>query len=157
MLIGTVPISRRELGTVAGTFILLTVVFAYPLSTRAAHVMLEDQPDFHLFIWTFGWIAHALAHDPLSLFDANIFYPLENTLAFSENLIGSGVIAAPVIWLTGNHVLATNVVSLTSVVLCGVGAYLLGERLACVPPRPASVRWCLRSAHRGSFASANCI
>ena len=133
MLIGTVPISRREIGAVAGTFILLTVVFAYPLSTRPAHVMLEDQPDFHLFIWTFGWIAHAWAHDPLSLFDANIFYPLKHTLAFSENLIGSGFIAAPVIWLTGNHVLATNLVSLTSVVLCGLGAYLLGRTLGMRP------------------------
>jgi hypothetical protein len=134
MVIGKVPIARREVWTAAAVFALLTLVCAYPLSTRAASVMLEDQPDFHLFIWTFGWLAHAWSTDPGSLFDANIFYPLENTLAFSENLIGSGFIAAPVIWLTANHVLATNVVSLTSVVLCGVGAYLLGRTLGMRPP-----------------------
>ena len=134
MVIGTILIPRKEIWTTAVVFTVLTVVFAYPLSTRAASVMLEDQPDFHLFIWTFGWLAHAWSHDPLSLFDANIFYPLENTLAFSENLIGSGFIAAPVIWLTGNHVLATNLASLTSVVLCGIGAYVLGRALGLRPP-----------------------
>lgn len=134
MLIGPVQVSRKEIGAVIGIFTVLTLIFAYPLSTRAARVMLEDQPDFHLFIWTFGWIAHSWATDPWSMFDANIFYPLENTLAFSENLIGSGLIAAPVIWLTGNHVLATNLVSLTSVVLCGLGAYLLGRVLGMRAP-----------------------
>ena len=134
MQIGAVSISRREIGAVVGTFVLLTLVFAYPLSTRAAHVMLADQPDLHLFIWTFGWIAHSWSHDPLALFDANIFHPLRHTFAFSENMIGSALIAAPVIWLTGNHVLATNVVSLASVVLCGVGAYLLGRGVGLRPP-----------------------
>jgi hypothetical protein len=134
MVIGSVLIPRKEIWTTAVVFTVLTVVFAYPLSTRAASVMLEDQPDFHLFIWTFGWLAHAWLHQPLSLFDANIFYPLENTLAFSENLIGSGFIAAPVIWLTGNHVLATNLASLASVVLCGIGAYVLGRALRLRPP-----------------------
>jgi hypothetical protein len=132
-------IARRELWAAGGLFTILTLGFTYPLSTRAASVMLEDQPDSHLFIWTFGWIAHALATDPLSLFDANIFHPLTHTLAFSENLLGSGLIAAPLIWLTGNHVLATNVVSLSSVVLCGVGAYFLGRTLGM---RPAAAFIC---------------
>ena len=75
----------------AGLFVLLTLVFTYPLSVRPGDVLLADQPDFHLFVWTLGWIAHALATDPLSIFNANIFYPLRHTLAFSENLLGSGV------------------------------------------------------------------
>ena len=134
MVIGTMTIRRRELLTVAGAFSLLTLIFTYPLSTRAASVMLDDQPDFHLFIWNLAWLAHIWATDPLSTFDANIFYPLNTTLAFSENLIGSGFIAAPVIWLTGNHVLATNLVSLMSVFLCGLGAYVLGRALGMGPP-----------------------
>ena len=119
----------RELSKAAGLFILLTLVFTYPLSVRPGSVLLADQPDFHLFVWTLGWIAHALATDPLSIFDANIFYPLRHTLAFSENLLGSGIFVAPVIWLTGDHVLAVNLVSLSSVALCGLGAYVLARRL----------------------------
>ena len=119
----------REFWTVTGLFAVLTAVFTYPLSVRAGSVILGDYPDSHLFLWTFNWLAHALAKQPLDLFDANIFHPLSNTLAFSENLIGSGLIAAPIIWITGNPLLALNAVSLLSVVLCGSGAYFLARRI----------------------------
>ena len=59
------------------------------------------------------------------------------TLAYSENLIGSGLIAAPILWLTGNPVLAMNVVALLSCMLCGVGAYVLGRRLGMGPAAAA--------------------
>ena len=55
--------------------------------------------------------------------------PFNNTLAYSENLIGSTPFAAPILWLTGNPILALNVVALSSVVLCGLGAYVLGRRV----------------------------
>ena len=84
-------------------------------------------------MWTLAWNTHAFVHQPLSIFDANIFYPQRNSLAFSENLIGSALFAAPVLWLTGNPVLAVNVVSLLSVVLCGLGAYVLGRRVGLSP------------------------
>ena len=110
-------------------FALLTIVFTYPLSIRPGSVLLDDQPDFHLFVWTLGWTAHALATNPLEILDANIFHPLRLSFAFSENLLGSGLWTAPVIWLTANPVLAVNAVSLTSVMLCGLGAFLLARRL----------------------------
>ena len=119
----------RERWTAAGVFALLTLVFTYPLSVRPATVLLDDQPDFHLFVWTLGWTAHALATNPLGILDANIFHPLKLTFAFSENLLGSGIMVAPVIWITGNAVLAVNLVSLTSVFLCGLGAFVLARRL----------------------------
>jgi hypothetical protein len=36
--------------------------------------------------WIIGWIAHQLPRAPLHLFDANIFFPEPNTLAFSEHM-----------------------------------------------------------------------
>lgn len=110
-------------------FALLTIVFTYPLSIRPSRVLLDDQPDFHLFVWTLGWTSHALATNPLGIFDANIFHPLRLSFAFSENLLGSGLWTAPLIWVTGNPVLAVNAVSLTSVMLCGLGAFVLARRL----------------------------
>lgn len=119
----------REFWTAAAIFAILTAVFTYPLSVRAGSVIVGDNPDAHLFVWTFAWLAHAFANQPLGFFDANIFHPLQNTLAFSENLVGSGLIAAPIIWITGNPLLALNAVSLLSVLLCGCGAYVLARRL----------------------------
>ena len=118
-----------ELAAAAGVFVLLSAVFTYPLSVRPGRVILGDFPDYHLFVWTLGWLAHAFVSQPLAIFDANIFHPLRHTLAFSENLLGSGLIAAPVIWTTGNPLLAANVVSLSSVALCGTGAYFLARRI----------------------------
>jgi hypothetical protein len=80
-------------------------------------------------MWMLAWNTHAFVHQPLSIFDANIFYPLPRTLAFSENLMGGGLIAAPFLWLTGNPVLAMNLVALLSAPLCALGAHLLGRRL----------------------------
>ncbi len=107
----------------------ITCALAYPLTVHPASTVLSDAPDTNLVMWILAWDAHAFLRQPLSIFDANIYFPQRHTLAFAENLIGSGFFAAPVLWLTGNLVLAMNVVSLLSAVLCGVGAYLLGRTL----------------------------
>lgn len=111
------------------SFTVLTVALTYPLSLHLGSVSLGSDPDVHTFTWTLGWNAHAFLHRPWAIFEANIFFPYTRTLAFSENLIGSAFIAAPVVWLTGNYVLAMNVVAMLSVVLCGAGAYLLARQL----------------------------
>jgi len=119
----------RELCGAAVLYAVLTMVMAYPLSMMANRAVSVDVPDTHLYIWTLAWDVHAFVHQPLSIFDANIFYPKHDTLAYSENLIGSALFAAPILWITGNPVLALNAVSLLSCVLCGVGAYVLGRRI----------------------------
>jgi hypothetical protein len=85
-------------------------------------------------MWTLGWDAHAFVHQPLHIFDANIYYPNRLTLAYSENQIGSALFAAPILWLTGNPVLAMNLVALLGCALCGVGAYVLGRRIGLDAP-----------------------
>lgn len=110
-------------------FAALTFLMALPFSLAPGTLVLADLPDTHLYIWTLAWDAYAFLHQPLHIFDANIYYPFANTLAYSENLIGSAFFAAPIIWLTGEPVLAMNLTALITCVLCGVGAYLLGRRL----------------------------
>lgn len=121
--------AAREWVIVTLLYAALTFVMALPFSASPASQVVADLPDTHLYIWTLAWDTHAFLHQPLNIFDANIYYPYANTLAYSENLIGSAFFAAPVIWLTGNMVLAMNLVALLTCVLCGVGAYLLGRRL----------------------------
>jgi hypothetical protein len=119
--------------TAAFFFFALTLLLTWPLPLRPATATLPMGPDGDLFLWTLAWDAHALVHQPLSIFDANTYHPLRHTLAFSENLIGSAVIAAPVLWVTGNAVLALNLVALLSCMLCGLGAYVLARRLGISP------------------------
>jgi hypothetical protein len=110
-------------------YAVLTFVMALPFSLAPGTRILGDVPDAHVYLWTLGWDAYAFLHQPLQLFDANIYYPYANTLAYSENLIGSAFVAAPIIWLTDNILLGTNLTALLSCVLCGSGAYLLARRL----------------------------
>jgi hypothetical protein len=114
-------------------FLALTLLLTWPLPLHPASATLPMGPDGDLFIWTLAWDAHAFIKQPLAIFDANIYHPLRRTLAFSENLIGSALVAAPVMWITGSEVLALNVVALLSVALCGLGAYVLARRLGISP------------------------
>src|SRR5437764_12369936 len=92
-------------------FTALTVLLAYPLSLHPASLRFPTGPDGDLGWYILGWDTHAFLHRPWSIFDANIYYPQRLTLAYGENVIGIAFFAAPVIWSTGNLLLAANVVS----------------------------------------------
>ncbi len=124
---------RRRTCRVAVLFAALTALLAFPLSVRPADHVMSASPDTNLFLWTLAWDVHAFTHQPLRIFEANIYYPLRHTLAYSENLIGSAVIAAPILWITANPVLAMNLVALLSAALCGVGGYALARQVGVGP------------------------
>ena len=119
----------RGFALTSALFAALTLILTYPLSLHPGSTSLGSDADVHLFTWTLAWDVHAFLDRPWSIFDANIFFPYDRTLAFSENLIGSALLVAPLLWLTGNPVLAMNAVALLSVALCGLGAYVLARRL----------------------------
>jgi len=119
----------QALVPVAALFTALTMVMTFPLWVHPASTTLTNGADADLVLWILSWDAHAFRHQPFALFDANIYYPFRDTLAFAENLIGTAFFSAPVQWLTGNPVLALNVVSLLSCALCGIGVWVLGRQL----------------------------
>jgi hypothetical protein len=122
----------RRHGLVLLLFLLLAVALTYPLAFRLSDAVF-NYGDPLLNTWIMAWDVHALKAQPLHLFDANNFYPYENTLAYSENLLTTALLAAPWIWLTDNPVLAHNVLTLLSFTLGGFCAYLLIERLTGSP------------------------
>jgi len=127
-------LTRPGLLGITAIFAALTILMTAPFSLHAASRVLSIGTDTDLMIWTLGWDVHAIVAQPLHLFDANIFYPHHGTLAYSENLIGSVIVAAPVTWLTGNPVLAMNAVVLVATMLCGVGGFVLGRKLELSTP-----------------------
>ena len=113
----------------AALYVALTCLLAWPLACRPGAGAMPGDPDTDLFIWTLAWNTHALTTNPLAIFDANIYHPHPRTLAFSENLLGSTLVAAPVIWPTGDPLLALNIVALSSIVLSAIGAFVLARRV----------------------------
>jgi hypothetical protein len=95
-----------------------------PLALHLAHAV-EDKQDALLNTWIIAWVGHALITDPFNLFDANIFYPYPNTLAFSETLLPQGLFALPFNLAFDNTVIGYNLVLLASFFLAAYAMYLL--------------------------------
>ncbi len=108
-------------------FILLSLVMLYPASLRLSDSA-TDIADPPLNSWILAWTARALPSQPLDLYQANIFYPYSNTLAYTETLLGLAPFSAPIIWLTGNPLLAHNLLTLLGFALSGLGMYALVYR-----------------------------
>jgi hypothetical protein len=123
----------RQALLVFGLYLALTVVMTWPVSVHPSGVRMGGGADPSLYVWTIGWGAHALTHAPWAAFDANIFFPFKHTLAYSENLLGSALLAIPIMWVTGDPLTATNLVAVLSVLLCGLGGYFLARTLGLSP------------------------
>lgn len=107
-----------------GLFILITVIMTWPY-TRQIQTSLYNWSDALLNTWTMAWGTHALLTDPLNLYNANIFYPYANTLAYSESLLPQTLVAMPIILATDMPAFAHNLLALSSFVLAAFGMYLL--------------------------------
>ena len=120
----------RETLLVACAALALTAVLTWPIAARFSTAGRLDSGDGRFSVWNVAWVAHALTTNPGQLFDANIFYPNESTLAYSEANLVAGAIAVPVWLLTKNPVAATNFAILCSFVLSFVTMFALVRRLS---------------------------
>ena len=75
-----------------------------------------------------AWVAHQIVRDPVHLFDANIFYPERQTLAFSEHLFVQSMMAAPVRWAGGSAILAYNICLIAGFALTGWAMAIVMQR-----------------------------
>ena len=96
-------------------FAALTVAWTWPLAATIGRVLPSDLGDPLLNTWILGWITDRASHGFGGLWNAPIFFPYPNTLAYSEHLLGFLPITLPVHWLTRNPVAAYDVAFLISV------------------------------------------
>lgn len=118
-----------EATTVVAGALVLACVFTYPYILHFNDSGRLDTNDGRWSIWVVSWVAHALTTDPRHLFNANIFYPHSNALAFSEGNIVEGLLGAPVWALTKNPYTTHNVVFLFAFAQSFVAMYYLARRL----------------------------
>ncbi|MGH2754330.1 MAG: hypothetical protein ACRDLB_07830 [Actinomycetota bacterium] len=138
-LIATVDKSRitafnsREFLFVCAIGIVLSVVTTWPLAVNlSTHFPQIGYGDPYITSWWLAWDGYALIHQPLQLFDANVFWPLQDSLAMSEATlgyapvasIGSGAVAA---------VVRYNLLFMFTYALAFVGTYLFARELTVSP------------------------
>jgi hypothetical protein len=109
------------------TCLLLAVAHTWPLALAPWRHSLNDNADAELNAWILAWVAHQLPRDPAHLFDANIFYPARDSLAFSEPLIVPALIGAPAAWAGASPVLVHNLVLILGLALTAFAACLVIE------------------------------
>ncbi|HET7219847.1 MAG TPA: hypothetical protein VFJ02_17440 [Vicinamibacterales bacterium] len=111
--------------SIAALCLLLAVVHTWPLATAPDTLSRNDNGDAMLNEWILAWIAYQLPRVPAHLFDANIFYPERDSLAFSEPLIVPALMGAPLAWLGASPVLVYNIVLILGFALTAWAGYAL--------------------------------
>lgn len=126
------PALRRRSWTAGAAaflfFCALSIAMTWPLARDLRHLV-SDAGDPYLTTWILDWDLKALLHHPLSLFDANIFFPSRLTLAFSENLVGAAVFGFPLFAAGMPPIEVYNVVFLLGMAISGFGAWALADEL----------------------------
>ena len=121
--------TRRELLLCGACASALAILLTWPIAARFTTAGRIDTGDGRFSIWNVAWVAHALTTDPAQLYNANIFYPIQGALTFSEMNLGAGLLAVPGYWISGNPILAHNTAMLAAFVLAGVCTYYLVRHL----------------------------
>jgi hypothetical protein len=109
-------------------YTVVAALFVRNLLPHAGSYLYSDLGDPLLNASIMAWNA---AHLPLSADWWNFpsFAPLTGVTAFTEHMLLTYPVATPVIWLTGNPVLAYNIVMLIAMPLNGLAAFALGREL----------------------------
>jgi hypothetical protein len=113
---------------VFGLGVALGLAANFELVLHAGSALPSDLVDPALQAWEVAWGGHALLHQPLAYFQANAFWPLQNSLAFSDALVGY----APVGLFghgVGAAVLRHNLLVVFAYALAFAGAYALAREL----------------------------
>jgi hypothetical protein len=116
---------KRDLSA-AAFFVALAVAMTWPLVRVITRGVAYPGDPFHL-TWVLDWDWYATLHQPLHLFQANIFYPTRDALAYSEHLYGIAIFLFPLRAIGVGALAAHNIAVLIAFAFSGFGAYLLGR------------------------------
>jgi hypothetical protein len=125
-------ITARELIVVALGAIVVSVVMNWPLVLNLGEDVPKDLGDPLVQAWQVAWGGHALTNQPLDFFQSNQFWPLADTLAFSDALLGY---APAGLFGSGSEaaIASYDVLFLFAYALAFLGAYLLARELGVGP------------------------
>jgi hypothetical protein len=117
-------------------YLVTALAATWPLAQGLGRDVPWDLGDSILNMWILSWdaeqIRRILSGDfgrITSFFDANIFHPAPLALAYSEHLIPQAIQIFPVWLISGNPILCYNLLFFSSIVLAGLGMYLLVREL----------------------------
>ena len=118
---------KRDAGA-AAFFVALAIAMTWPLARVINRAVANPGDPYHL-AWILDWDWFATLHQPLHLFQANIFYPAKNAFAYSEHLYGIAMFLFPLRMIGLSALTTHSVAVILGFAFSGFGAYLLGRTL----------------------------
>jgi hypothetical protein len=109
-------------------FFIASVYITYPLLFHLGDYTTGMGDEF-VIAWIHSWIIHALTTNPFSLFNANIYFPYPNTLAYSDIFLTGSIFTYPIVSLLGQPISANNITLISSLTLLGFSLFLLSYYL----------------------------
>jgi hypothetical protein len=132
----TISVTKHEIGVAVLIGVALALLMHWPLPLHIGSDVPKDLGDPLPQAWQIAWGGHALQHQPLDYWQSNMYWPLDNTLAFSDALVGYAPFG-----LIGEGFEAAiaryDLVFLFAYALAFIGGYLLARELGV--SRPAAV------------------
>ncbi|HEX9163094.1 MAG TPA: hypothetical protein VF980_15420 [Thermoanaerobaculia bacterium] len=113
-------------GAIFAFFLALAIALTWPLAAELPTAV-SDRGDPLLNAFILDWVAHALTHQPLRLFEAPIFFPFRYSLALSEHMTGIALLVLPFHLAGVSAVTLHNIAMLLSFALSGYGAFVLAR------------------------------
>ncbi len=124
---GALRRTGREAAVLAA-FLVLTAAMTWPWVAHLRDTSF-DPGDSYLGSWVLAWDFHQTFRDPLHLFDANVFFPYRDTLAFSENQYGTALLFFPAFAAGLRPLTVHGLAMLFSFAFSGYGAFRLARTL----------------------------
>lgn len=110
-------------------FCLIAFFITYPLIFNLGSLAVAHGDEL-VISWIQNWVIHALLHgNILSIFEANLYYPFHNSLAFSDTFFVSSIISMLPVLFVGEPIVAHNVTLILSLIFLGFSIYLLAYYL----------------------------
>jgi hypothetical protein len=109
-------------------FLAITALMIWPWVTRLRDAV-YDNGDSYAFAWSLWWNFHQTFHDPLNLFQANIFFPYRYTLAFTEHGYGVAILFFPLFAVGLRPLTVYSVATFCAFAFSGYGAFRLARTL----------------------------
>ncbi|OGG19727.1 hypothetical protein A2721_01070 [Candidatus Gottesmanbacteria bacterium RIFCSPHIGHO2_01_FULL_47_48] len=116
-------------------FTLVTLIVTWPLIFNP-NTLIIDRFDGLLITWILNWNIHSFSSGITGLtnyFQANIFYPFSNTLAFSDYHFLSALIATPFVLVFKEPLIAYNLTLILGFILTAYTTFLLLDFLTKDP------------------------
>lgn len=110
-------------------FFLAATYITFPLLFKLGEIT-TGFGDELLIAWIMNWVVHALTTNPIMVFDANIFYPYHNSLAYSDTHFISSIIGIIPWSLFHEPIAMFNFTIISSIILVGFSTYLLAYYLS---------------------------